>query len=185
MSVYLKPQFLAASHFFYLNMSVCLAVTDAFNFLLPGFQVKWPNDILFDKKKVAGILIESTIAAGGVQNCIIGIGVNVNQRVFAEVGNFGATSLHNVMGKPLDKEYLLRVVLKHLEARYLRLREGFDLLKSDYFHALYGFRQKVKAIVDEQVVELEIVDVLADGQLVTDLNDKRRRFLFKEISFLT
>src|SRR5690606_24490611 len=51
MSVYLRPTFLRASHFFNLNMSVCLAVADALNELHPGFQVKWPNDILFDRKK--------------------------------------------------------------------------------------------------------------------------------------
>ena len=67
-SVFLKPLTLNARHFFYFNMSVCLAVADALNELAPGFKIKWPNDILFNGKKISGILIENTIAGGQCTN---------------------------------------------------------------------------------------------------------------------
>ncbi len=183
MSVYLTPKFLSASHFFYLNMSVCLAVVDALNYILPGFRIKWPNDILFDGTKVAGILIESTISSGVVQSCVAGIGLNINQRQFACKGSFTPGSLRNILGNEVDKDYVLNLVLKSLEARYLQLRQGSGLLRADYFNELYGYRQKVKAIIDGKPVEARITDVLADGQLVIDIAGKERKFLFKEIAF--
>ncbi len=183
MSVYLTPKFLSANHYFYLNMSVCLAVVDALNYIMPGFQIKWPNDILFDRTKVAGILIESTISAGAVQSCVIGIGVNVNQRQFKAKSNFAANSLRNILGNEVDREYVLRIVLKSLEARYLQLRQRSDFLRSDYFNVLYGYRQKVPAIVNGKPVAALITDVLADGQLVVMVDGCQQKFLFKEISF--
>ncbi len=183
MSVYLTPKFLSAGHYFYLNMSVCLAVVDALNFLLPGFQIKWPNDILFDGTKVAGILIESTISAAVVQSCIIGVGLNVNQRQFKAKGGFAANSLRNIIGNEIDREYVLRIVLKSMEARYLQLRQRLGLLRSDYFNALYGYRQKVRAVVNGTPVDAVITDVLADGQLVVLINGREQKFRFKEISF--
>lgn len=184
MSVYLKPAFLSAQHFFYLNMSVCLAVADALNFLLPGFQVKWPNDILFDQKKVAGMLIESTIGSKVVQNCVVGIGINVNQTEFKTSKGFVPTSLNKILGKEMNTEYLLKVVLKSLESRYLKLRRGFDLLLEDYFNVLYGYNQMVKARVGGETVDVTIREVQPGGLLVTEIKGEQRVFDFKEIRFL-
>lgn len=183
MSVYLTPKFLSASHYFYLNMSVCLAVVDALNYILPGFQIKWPNDILFDRTKVAGILIESTISSGAVQSCVVGVGINVNQRQFKANNSFQPNSLRNILGNEVDREYVLRLVLKSLEARYLQLRQRSDLLRTDYFNVLYGYRQKVPAILNGKLVNTIITNVLADGQLIASTNGMEQKFLFKEISF--
>jgi BirA family biotin operon repressor/biotin-[acetyl-CoA-carboxylase] ligase len=185
MSVYLAPKFLPASQFFYLNMSVCLAVVDALNYITPGFQVKWPNDILFDKTKVAGILIESTIAGGVVQSCVAGVGININQSKFVTKGNFSPGSLRQILGNALDKGYVQKIVLKSLEARYLQLRQRPSILRQDYFDVLYGYKQPVPVIIDSKPDNAVITDVMADGQLVVLVNRTERRFLFKEISFTT
>ncbi len=115
MSVYLTPKFLSAGHYFYLNMSVCLAVVDALNFLLPGFQIKWPNDILFDGTKVAGILIESTISGAVVQSCIIGVGLNVKTKGSLRPRVVFAAIAEKHHWKWDRREYVLRIVLKSME----------------------------------------------------------------------
>lgn len=183
MSVFFKPQQLQASHSFYFNMSVCLAVADALNDFHAGFQVKWPNDILFDNKKVSGILIENTLGGSQILNSVVGIGINVNQRVFGE-SSAKATSLSQIMGRDLDLRFVENKVLTMLEKRYLQLKRDRHALLQDYFSLLYGYRQQVEAVVDGKRVKAFIKDVLADGKLKAEIHGESRLFQFKEISFV-
>ena len=58
-SVLLKPSFLLPTHAFDLSICVALALSDSLNKLRSGFKIKWPNDIYFEDKKIAGVLIEN------------------------------------------------------------------------------------------------------------------------------
>jgi BirA family biotin operon repressor/biotin-[acetyl-CoA-carboxylase] ligase len=78
---------------FYLNIIASLAVHKALSDLNIHAKIKWPNDILVNKKKIGGILIENQINADGINQSIIGIGLNVNQSVFKT--NLNATSILN------------------------------------------------------------------------------------------
>ena len=77
--------------------------------------LKWPNDVLVDERKVAGILLE---ASGGIVICGIGINVNQEQRELPPAARTPATSLRIVAGRPLDRGALLAAVLVELERRY-------------------------------------------------------------------
>jgi len=183
MSVFLKPRSLATSHSFFFNMSVCLAVADALNEFHSGFQVKWPNDILFDSKKVCGILIENTLSGSYILNSVVGIGINVNQQEFS-VEASKATSLRNILGRVQDLRFVENKVLTMLEKRYLQLSRDRHALLQDYFSLLYGYKQEVKAVVDGQSVVALIEDVWADGTLKAEIRGESRLFQFKEISFI-
>lgn len=182
MSVFFKPQQLLAAHSFDFNMSVCLAVADALNYFHAGFQVKWPNDILFDGKKVSGILIENTLSGKHIQNSVVGIGINVNQQKFSESAS-KATSLRQVIARDVDLRFVENQVLSMLEKRYLQLKRDRRSLLHDYFAFLYGYGQTVRARVDGQLVNAYIKDVLPDGKLKAEIDGQPRLFQFKEISF--
>jgi len=77
--------------------------------------VKWPNDVLVDGRKVAGILLE---ASGSVVVCGVGINVNQEERELPIGTRVPATSLHTVMGRPFDRGSLLAYVLYEIERRY-------------------------------------------------------------------
>ena len=103
-----------------LSFAIPLAIRDALAPLAP-VQVKWPNDLLLDKKKLCGILVEQrgeTIAAG--------FGINVNHEAddFPEDIQNIATSLRIVTGKSYDRSELLREILIGLDARVISLRNG-------------------------------------------------------------
>ncbi|WP_417601917.1 biotin--[acetyl-CoA-carboxylase] ligase [Owenweeksia hongkongensis] len=182
MSVFFKPHYLNASHSFYFNMSVCLAVADALNFFHAGFQVKWPNDILFDGKKICGILIENSLMGKNIQHSVVGIGINVNQNIFDKNTN-KATSLRQILGHEVEMRYFTNKVLEMLEKRYHQLqRDRYGLLQ-DYFAFLYGYKQTVAAFIEGKKVMATIIDVLADGHLKAEINGKTELFQFKEISF--
>lgn len=80
-----------------------------------SFEIKLPNDILCNGKKICGILCESSIINDKVNYLIIGIGLNVNQTNFNEEIKDIATSLKNELGYDIDKEELINVIEKEIE----------------------------------------------------------------------
>ncbi|MFN0156807.1 MAG: biotin--[acetyl-CoA-carboxylase] ligase [Bacteroidota bacterium] len=81
-------------------------------------ECKWPNDLLINKKKVAGILIEGSIKKGLVEHVVVGIGINVNQQMFGNDLAHKATSLRLESGKELDRTSIFKEVLLSLEKTY-------------------------------------------------------------------
>ena len=101
-------------------MAVALAVCEAASELCGAVcSLKWPNDVYFGNKKIAGILIENNWAGSRWRAAVAGIGLNVNQETF---DGFEATSLRNIGGNVLSHEDCFRVLFRYLEARYLMLR---------------------------------------------------------------
>ena len=88
-------------------------------------RIKWPNDVLIDGKKVAGILVESVISGEEVRYAVLGIGVNVALDP-AELGELSttATSLNATTEREVPREDLLRRLLQELDGLYLALRKG-------------------------------------------------------------
>ena len=88
--------------------------------LNPG--IKWPNDVLLDGKKVAGILVESVLEGETVRYAVVGIGLNVSLDTgqVPEIASF-ATSLNAAAGRPVSREELLRRLLEDLDALYFQL----------------------------------------------------------------
>ena len=88
-------------------------------------QVKWPNDVLINGKKVCGILVESELRRDIVNYAIVGIGVNVNLRLadFPEILPI-ATSLSDELGREVSRLELIRRLLVEIERLYLALPAG-------------------------------------------------------------
>ena len=85
-------------------------------------KIKWPNDLLIQGRKVAGILAESAIAGDTVWYAVLGVGMNVslNTDQTEEIASF-ATSVNAAAGKVVPREDLLRQFLMDLDALYLAL----------------------------------------------------------------
>ena len=87
--------------------------------------IKWPNDVMIDSRKVAGILAESALSGAQVQHAIVGIGINVALDVSSdpEIATT-ATSLNHAAEAEIDRAELLRRILQHMDALYLDIRRG-------------------------------------------------------------
>ena len=183
-SILLKPDFLHLSNAFDLSLCVALALSDCLNELRPGFSIKWPNDIYFEDKKIAGVLIENQISKSVYQNAVVGIGLNVNQVNFDDLPN--AISLKQITGVHFQIEQVMERVCECLEARYLQLKSGqFESLKAEYISQLYWYRESHFFQVEQNVLEGEIKDVLTDGSLLVAFKDGSvRAFDIKEIAFV-
>lgn len=183
LSVILSPSFLAARQQFHLNMAVSLAVLDLLREQgLPEAQVKWPNDLYFQDKKLGGILIENSVNGYKLQHSIIGIGLNVNQLQFEYPT---ATSLAIETGHQLDVREVTVRLLELLEKRYLQLRSGHTgQLRHAYLQALYRYQEVHGYMVEGRQVQGQILGVDEDGHLAVEIENELRYFRFKEISYI-
>jgi len=97
--------------------------------------VKWPNDVVCAKGKLAGILAESSSSSSGVAHLVVGIGINVNVRAeeFPARLHQAATSCRVITGQDCNRAAVAADVLGAIEAYYDRLvRDGFASLRSAY-----------------------------------------------------
>jgi BirA family transcriptional regulator, biotin operon repressor / biotin---[acetyl-CoA-carboxylase] ligase len=117
-----------------LSLAVGVALIRALNSLgVNQAQLKWPNDVLVDGKKLAGILIELQGDLEGPSAAVIGVGVNLNlpKNVLESIDQ-PAIDLNNVSAKPINQSELLGVILKHLA----------DVLSGFETHGFIGLRDE-------------------------------------------
>jgi BirA family biotin operon repressor/biotin-[acetyl-CoA-carboxylase] ligase len=91
-------------------------------------DLKWPNDILIDGKKVCGILTEMNAEATRVRFIVVGVGINVNQARFPE--ELQATSLRLETGSEWSRVELAAALLKSLDREYRQFKENPDARES-------------------------------------------------------
>lgn len=183
LSLILKPVFLSIHQQFYLTISISLAVLDTIHCFVPdSVKIKWPNDILAENKKLAGILIENSISGYNLQHSVVGIGLNVNQKKFRHPQ---ATSLANVTNTTYNKISVSEKLMEHIEARYLQLKNNrLDKLKFDYLQHLYCYQAPHLFLINKEQTQGIIVGIDETGRLAVQIKDTLRYFNFKEITFL-
>jgi BirA family biotin operon repressor/biotin-[acetyl-CoA-carboxylase] ligase len=128
-------------------------------------QIKWPNDILLNEKKVAGILVETVWAGVDVDSLVIGMGVNVARESVptADQLQFPATCVEQELGQPIDREQLARDILSALLLRR-------DQMQSDDFMNDWGARlaflgQQVQIKSNDDNRHGELLGLEPDGSL--------------------
>lgn len=144
-------------------LAVALAVEDVTG-LSP--RIKWPNDVLLNGRKLAGVLIESEIEGAEVKHALIGVGLNVNFDTGAapEIADV-ATSVKQELGGEASREDLLAAFLNRFEALYA------DAPRSPAAHNAWRSRletlgRQVRITFRDQVYEGLAEDVDTDGNLV-------------------
>jgi BirA family biotin operon repressor/biotin-[acetyl-CoA-carboxylase] ligase len=152
-----------------------LSITDALlkHGLAP--QIKWPNDILLNGRKVAGILIETVWSGADVDSLVIGIGINVNRESVPppEDLQFPAASIEEQLGHPLDREELLRDILSAFLVRRLQIDTDAFLQAWEGLLAFRGERVQITSNKDEQLSG-ELIGLGSDGSLCLR-NEKGRQ----------
>ena len=136
MSLILQPSSMKASDLPLLSMQISLAIVKVLKSLDQAILplIKWPNDIYANQKKLAGILIENVLSATRVQHCIIGIGMNVNEKEFsAEAPN--AISLFQITGKTFDVMDIAKLIRQFAMEM---LHTPFELWKKEYDQYVFG-----------------------------------------------
>jgi BirA family biotin operon repressor/biotin-[acetyl-CoA-carboxylase] ligase len=143
-----------------------LAVTDALRTRGLVAQIKWPNDVLLNGHKVAGILVESVWSGEEVDCTVIGIGVNVLKGAVppAELLQFPATSLEDALGREVERERVLQDILAGIIA--LRPHLGTDPFIASWEKSLAFRGESVQAEQgDGSLVTGKLLGLETDGSL--------------------
>ncbi|MBO7247592.1 MAG: biotin--[acetyl-CoA-carboxylase] ligase [Bacteroidaceae bacterium] len=190
-SILIHPENVMASKQFCLSEAISLAVVDTLKRVLSDeslskdVAVKWPNDIYWKDKKIAGILIENDLVGCNIRDCIIGVGLNVNQEKFVSDAP-NPVSLYNISGRRYDREELLNILLGYFIAYYQSIVENKQLqLHNQYKQSLFR-REGFYSYMDSNGLFLaSIEDVMDNGKLVLrDNNGTMRTYEFKEVSIV-
>ena len=147
MSLCLEPK-LRTDHAAGLTLVMALAVAEAIREVAGAEpQIKWPNDIVLNGKKICGILTEMCLKEGGYV-VIIGVGINVNTDEFPEKIRTIASSLKIETGREISREILIASVMKYFEKFYEQYEqtEDLSLLKARYESMLANKEKEVQVL---------------------------------------
>ena len=183
-SIALDMSFLKAENQFVLTQLISVVMIDVLKKYLPedSLFIKWPNDIYFNDKKIAGILIKNEIKGMMLGTSIIGIGLNVNQTDF-DKNLPNPISMKMITGKDYDLEEILMEVNESTSLQVNKCQSQSSIANS-YINHLYRYKQW--AMYEHEGVEKEMMIIGYDrfGRLVLkEKNDREVVCDLKEILF--
>lgn len=146
--------------------------------------IKWPNDIVLNKKKICGILTEMSLCGTAIDYVIIGIGINVNNKDFPQEISEIASSLFLELGKEIDREMLITEVWKQFAVYYEKFlqTEDLSLLKEEYEDVLMNKNEKVKVLDPLGEYTGLAKGITNTGELIVDTDGELRYVSGGEVS---
>lgn len=174
-SVILRPRCMAkdAPKF---TLMAAVAVAKAMERFNLRAEIKWPNDIMFDGRKLVGILTEMSAEIAHVNYIVVGIGINVNisRAEFPQSIREIATSLSEMNGENLNRAKFFRAVLEEFEKLYIakNFKDVFNLWRK--FNNTLGEKVTVLSAETGDIFTGTAVDIDAEGALIVETNGERK-----------
>ncbi len=186
-SVFMPIAGISLADQFYISITTSLAIYDTlYSVMAPKLTIKWPNDILSDRSKICGVLIENIVKNGRLTGVIIGIGININQTIFDNLPQAG--SLKQILGKSFNIQEILHSLLANIENRFLGLKSSnFENFKKEYESVLFR-KNKPSTFVDaegdsfvgiiQSITNQGKLQVLLEDEVVSDYELKEIKLLY-------
>lgn len=170
---------------FVLNALISVSVLEVLqNYNLKQLAIKWPNDILAENKKIAGILIENLFKKADQIQTIIGIGMNVNQKYFENLPK--ASSIFNLTGNETDREELLERIVNQIRQNFIELDKNGEEYFWEVYHK-YLFRKNIPTVFmnkEGNSFQAMVKKVNKEGKLCLEMESgEQKAFEVKEIQF--
>ena len=184
MSVILDTQFLPIEKVFFLSKVVALALNCSVCQFGIQSSIKWPNDLVVGKKKIAGVLIENQWIGQQLSSSIIGIGLNINQVFFPP--SYNATSLKLLTSRSFIVEDILKVICQNLNQFYNQLLDlEFEKIDLAYHEFLINYNQLTNFKKENEVFTAKVNGVSEGGELILQLKSGQvKNYKLKEITQL-
>ena len=165
---------------FKFNMLISLAIYDFLSkYFKTGLKIKWPNDLMINNKKIAGVLVQNIESNF---KSIIGVGININQKEFK---NFSpqATSFSNELNKEFNRNALILELMNNFE-NYLINYFQFNDLKNSYMLKIYKFKQQTNFLNNLKEFKGEIMNFNSSGEIIIKSGDEFLSFKNGEIKMI-
>lgn len=185
LSFLLYPHAVKAKDQFIISQIVSLAIKRVLDNYITNVTIKWPNDIYWNDRKIAGILIENSLIGQDIDHTVVGVGLNVNEKNFPS-GLPNPTSLKEITGCEFDKEVLLTLLQYEFLKLYHSMERGEKApIERNYMQHLYHSDGPYWYIDKDERFKATIKRVLSSGHLVlaTFPDERERTYSFKEVSF--
>jgi len=184
-SLVVKPQFLKPAEQFVLTQLISIVLYETLSDILSPERlfIKWPNDLYYDKKKIAGVLIQNYVKGQQINFAVIGVGLNVNQKIFHSDAPNPASIIH-FTGKEIEIRPLLDEILKKFENHYDALYDAEKRmeLREKYLEHLYLRNQWTDFSDESGTFSGKITGINDYGQLhIEDRDGNQKTYGFKEI----
>jgi len=181
-SMVLFPHQIPPDQLFLLSQLVSVAIKDVLDRYCKYISIKWPNDIYWNDKKLAGILIENSFQGNKIKAVVTGIGLNVNQMIFfSDAPN--PVSLKQISGKSLNRKHLLNEICQHILDLYATL--DVEKIRNKYAESLYRKDGFHSYCTENETFQAKISDIHPDGQLELETESgEQKYFYFKEVQFI-
>ena len=184
-SFLLHPNHIPPGKQFILSQLISIAIVGVLKKYDRHFTIKWPNDIYWKEKKIAGMLIEVDLTGSSLSNAIIGIGININQRHFkSDAPN--PVSLTQITGKEHNLSELLEKILDSIVDEYNKYTpDNEEEIRQKYMALLFRNKGVYPYLYGEEIFNASIEGIEPNGQLILKKeNGSIHTFAFKEISFV-
>lgn len=184
MSFVLYPNFLLPEQQFYISIAMSLGVHDFLSGIIENCYIKWPNDLMVGKKKIAGILIQNTLSGEKISSTVVGIGLNVNQLQFD--GNLShATSLRLEAGILFSLDECVEKLNARLNDRYVQLKSmDWTQMKEEYYARMMGMNQVSYYMVNGQTIKGIVRGVDENGGLKLEVDGQVHQYNFGEATYI-
>lgn len=170
-----------------LSFVAALAAGDTVANFAPSARIalKWPNDVLLDGDKVAGILLESAGSAGGRAAEWLAVGIGINLANYPNGTDMPATSLAAVTGRAPDAEDALARLAGRWDAWYEAwMKNGFQPIRDAWLARATGLGEQVRARLAGREVQGVFEGLAEDGALILrEANGKQTRIGAGEVFF--
>ena len=182
-SIYMKPN-LSIENSFALNQLASIAVLYTLkSFLKNRIEIKWPNDVLVEDKKISGILIENKIKKNIIYSSIIGIGINVNQINFGK--KYNANSIKLINKSEIDLNKIEKILMINMKKQFQNLCKNISLLSHKYNNYLHAKNKDSLFILNKKRTYAKVINVNQNGKIKLLFNDGSvNEFSQNEIKFL-
>jgi len=166
-----------------INLLSSLSVAQALeNLYQLNIELKWPNDVLVNKRKIAGILLESVSKGKKIEKLVVGIGINVNQPNFPGKFEIQPTSVRKEFKSIVSRERLLSEVLNIFENLLATAFENSNKILNDWRERCKMIGERVKIIQDNKTLVGVFDDIDEEGYLMLKSEDKIEKIHYGDVS---
>lgn len=180
MTVFLKPEIAiekAPMLTLVMAHSAAKILRDVFDL---DVQIKWPNDLVLNNKKICGILTEMSVKQGQIEYVVVGVGMNVGNKTFPEELQQSATSLWLETGEKFSRAKIIAEIMNEFEIEYeiFCKENNLEWMQESYNQMLVNCGREVSILDEKGTYQARAIGINASGELQVEREDGQVEHIF-------